>query len=227
MRTRLSVALVLVAAQALSGCACGGGVSEGSCEGTIAGVDVSGPLDSDSRYHTEWAEAGVREESLTVLELSCGKGRLRVLATAHRIVALSRGSQPLPTSRCAQDGTPIHELPDAGASDGGSTDGGPGDAGTDAGAAPIVPEAGHTCGASGSTVHEWTLIEPSLAPRLAAGSLDAVLELLGSRIGGELAMEFADGSSVRVTFKLPHDTAADLGKMPESSGSGGSGHDWD
>ncbi len=187
--------------------------STGTCEGSIGGVDVSGELDPESEHHTVYPPGGL--ESLTVLNLSCAKGKLKVRGTMGRVTALFSEPHSLPVeggSTTCPPGTSDGGVPDAGTSDGGTSDAGTG--GCVPG--PVIRD---------PTVREWEVLS-DVHPKLVAGVIEAILKL-DTSIDGTVTMEFADGSKVTIRFNAYHEDSLDEGEPPSSGGGGGGGSDFD
>ena len=187
--------------------------SSGQCEGTVGGVDVTGELDPESEHHTIYPEAGTTAETLTVLNLSCAKGKFKTRGTMQRVTIIPPGPQRLP----AEGGSTT--CPPAG-SDGGVPDAGTSDAGTsgsDAGTGGCVPTGG------GSEVRDWEVLS-DVHPKLISGLFEALLKL-DTSLDGTVTMEFADGSKVTIRFNAYHEDSLDVGVPPSSGGGGGSDFD--
>ncbi|PTL81174.1 hypothetical protein [Vitiosangium sp. GDMCC 1.1324] len=209
---RLFLPLCLVLLAATSRCACLTATSStGTCEGQVGGVDISGEVDPESEHHTLYRAPNGASVDHTVLNLSCGKGKLKVRGTLHHISVFGE-SYSLPTN-----GGPCPPVQ----SDGGVEDAGTGDAGTgDAGTG--------TCGSSQNPEYplalEWEVLTPDVTPLLVAGVVKAVLKLDES-IDGTVTMEFADGTKVVIRYDVYHEDSLDVGEPPSSSGSGDSDSD--
>ncbi|HEX8433626.1 hypothetical protein [Archangium sp.] len=186
--------------------------STGTCEGTIGGVDVSGELDPESEHHTVYPPGALG--SLTVLNLSCAKGKLKLRGTMDRVTGLFSEPHSLPVEGGASTCPP--GTSDGGVSDAGTSDGGTSDAGT--GGCTPGPGSGDT------TVREWEVLSDA-HPKLVAGVIEAILKL-DTSVDGTVTMEFADGSKVTIRFNVYHEDSLDVGSPP-SSGGGGGGSDFD
>jgi hypothetical protein len=179
--------------------------SSGQCEGSVGGVDVTGALDPESEHHTIYPDPGTGGETLTVLNLSCAKGKFKTRGTMQRVTIIPPGPQRLP----AEGGSTT--CPPAG-SDGGVPDAGTSDAGTGS----CVPTGG------GSEVRNWEVLS-DVHPKLISGLFEALLRL-DTSLDGTVTMEFADGSRVTIRFNAYHEDSLDVGEPP-SSGGGGSDFD--
>jgi hypothetical protein len=188
--------------------------STGTCEGTVGGVDVSGELDPESEHHTVYPTGS--GETLTVLNLSCAKGKFKVRGTMRRVTALPSDPHSLPVDGGSSTCPPR-------TSDGGVADAGTSDAGTsDAGTVGCTPNPG--TGSGSTTVRSWELLT-DVHPKLIAGVIDAILKL-DTSLDGTVTMEFEDGSKVTIRFDVYHEDSLDVGEPP-SSGGGGGGSDFD
>ncbi len=205
VRRLLPLCLLLLVAT--SRCSClTATTSTGTCEGSIGGVDVSGELDPESEHHTVYPDGG--GSSLTVLTLSCAKGKLKVNGTVERVSVLPWDRASLPSQTCPSpsDGG----SPDAGTSDGGTSDGGTGN---------CVPS-------TSGPVRRWEVLSSDVHPKLVAGLIEAILKLDQS-IDGTVTMEFEDGSKVTIRFNVYHEDSLDIAEPPSSGGGGGGGSDFD
>jgi hypothetical protein len=183
--------------------------SSGTCEGTVGGVDVTGELDPESEYHTVYPTGS--GETLTVLNLSCAKGKLKTRGSMRRVTALPSDPHSLPVdggSTTCPPGTNDGGVPDAGTSDGGTSD---------AGTVGCTPGTG--TGSGSTPVHDWELLS-GLHPKLIAGVIEAIVKL-DTSLDGTVTMEFEDGSKVTIHFNAYHEDSLDVGEPPSSGGGGG------
>jgi len=191
--------------------------SSGRCEGSVGGVEVTGELDPESEYHTVYPTDGGASETLTVLNLSCSKGRFKARGTLRQITILPTKPSPLPPEEGAitcPPGTSDGGVPDAGTSDAGTTDVGTADAGTN----DCTPGPN-----GGSEVRDWEVLT-DIDPKLIAGIFEAVRKL-DTSIDGTVTMEFSDGSKVTIRFNAYNEDSLDVGEPPSSGGGGGSDFD--
>ncbi|WP_309889157.1 hypothetical protein [Archangium sp.] len=187
--------------------------SSGQCEGRVGGVEVSGELDPESEHHTIYPDAGTTGETLTVLNLSCAKGKFKARGTMRRVTLIPPGPQRLPaeggSTTCPPAGSDAG-VPDAGTSDAGTS-------GSDAGTGGCVPTG------SGSEVRNWEVLS-DVHPKLISGLFEALLKL-DTSLDGTVTMEFEDGSKVTIRFNAYHEDSLDVGEPPSSGGGGGSDFD--
>lgn len=188
--------------------------SAGRCEGSVGGVDVSGELDPESEHHTVYPTSGGSTETLTVLNLSCSKGKFKTRGTMERITIIPSDPQSLPVDGGSPTCPPV-------TSDGGVPDAGTSDAGTsDAGTTGCRPSTG-----SNSSMRNWEVLS-DVHPKLVAGVFEALLKL-DTSLDGTVTMEFSDGSKVTIRFNAYHEDSLDVGEPPSSGGGGGGGSDFD
>ncbi len=192
--------------------------SSGQCEGSVGGVDVSGELDAESEHHTIYPDSGTAGETLTVLNLSCAKGKFKTRGTMARVTIFPPGPQSLPpqggSTTCPPTGSD-GGVPDAGTTDAGTTDAGT--SGPDAGTGGCVPTG------SSSEVRNWEVLS-DVHPKLLSGLFEALLKL-DTSLEGTVTMEFDDGSKVTIRFNAYHEDSLDVGEPPSSGGGGGSDFD--
>ncbi len=184
----------------LAACSCDT-TSAGTCQGSIGGVDVSGPLDPASSYHNDWTT------NQAIFDLSCGGGMLAVQAIRGSALDSSIQRTTPMTNDCAAQ-------PDGGVADAGS-------ASADGGSTLCVPNV---------TDDVVDVQAPADHPWLSGARLEAALRLLSftQQAEGKLVLKFADGSEVTIDFTARHDDSLDIGQRPSSNSSGSHHHhhDW-
>ena len=204
VRRLLPLCLLLLVAT--SRCSClTATTSTGTCEGSIGGMDVSGPLDVESEHHTIYRDEVGNARQWTVLNLSCAKGLLKVSGTLDALSDFG-DSFSLPGS----DAPRCPPSQDAGTADAGSAD---------AGVIGICNPGGDRPEGA-YPVRTWKIIPERAAPQLIAGLLTVLRKLDGS-LDGTVTMEFSDGSRVRIRYNAYNETSLDVGSPPSSGGGRG------